>query len=381
VENWSGSGSVPPNAPIKPRQPFGNIVCSISGILELWGDGLAVSSPQAANRLRLESRSIFSCELDLGVGVEFPSVIVGGRKRSAIAVSSIGSTILNKCGECSSPYDSQSRSTTGYLMGSEHGHRFPSITSASSPRSVAALVCLVVAVSYLAPKLEGAMILNPKTVWPFWPGSAILVSVLLLVPTRIWPILISAAFVTFALYDLEAGVPLRSVAWFFPANTVQVLTSSLCLRYFFHGVPRLNSVKAVAKYAFFAVILAPAGAAFFSANGIGGNYWEGWRVCFLSEALAFVTLTPAILSWITEGPAWVRKPRVCYLEPAALLTGLVLLSYVIFAEEGGGFTEFARAGVEPYLLTVPHLQHLPEAGQDGCETRLSSAGQQATPIV
>jgi hypothetical protein len=46
-----------------------------------------------------------------------------------------------------------------------------------------------------------------------------------------------------------------------------------------------------------------------------------------------------------------------------------------------GFTEFARAAVEPYLLTVPHLQHLPEAGQDGCETRLSSAGQQATPIV
>ena len=76
-----------------------------------------------------------------------------------------------------------------------------------------------------------------------------------------------------------------------------------------------------------------------------------------------------------------RKPRACYLEPAALITGLVVLSYVIFAEEGGGFTEFARAGVEPYLLTVPHLQHLPEAGQDGCETRLSSAGQQATPIV
>jgi TM2 domain-containing membrane protein YozV len=82
-------------------------------------------------------------------------------------------------------------------------------------------------------------------------------------------------------------------------------------------------VKAVAKYSFFAVILAPLGAAFFSANGIGGHYWEGWRVCFLSEALAFVTLTPAILSWITEGPAWVRKPRACYLEPAALITGLV----------------------------------------------------------
>src|SRR6185437_5824949 len=183
---------------------------------------------------------------------------------------------------------------TGYVMGREDGHRFPSITRASSPRSVAALVCLVVALSYLAPKLEGAMIQNPRTVWPFWPGSAILVSVLLLVPGRIWPILIPAAFATFALYDLEVGVPIKAIAWFIPANTVQVLTSAFCLRYCFHGVPRLNSVKAVVKYSFFAVILAPAGAAFSSANGIGESYWIGWRVCFLSEAIAFVTLTPAI---------------------------------------------------------------------------------------
>ena len=235
-------------------------------------------------------------------------------------------------------------------MGNEHGHRLPRISNGSSPLSVAALVCLVVALSYLVPKLEGAMIQNPRTVWPFWPGSAILVSVLLLVPGRIWPILIPAAFATFALYDLEAGVPIKSIAWFIPANTVQVLTSALCLRYFFHDVPRLNSVKAVAKYSFFAVILAPVGAAFFSANGIGGNYWEGWRVCFLSEALAFVTLTPAILSWITEGPAWMRKPRACYLEPAALITGLVVLSYVIFAEAGRHHSPALLYSLVPFLL-------------------------------
>jgi len=228
--------------------------------------------------------------------------------------------------------------------------RFRSITSASSPLSTLVLVCLVVALSYIAPKLEGAMIQNPQTVWPFWPGSAILVSILLLVPTRVWPILIPAAFATFVLYDLQAGVPIKAIAWFIPANTVQVLTSALCLRYFFDGVPRLNSVKAVAKYSFFAVILAPAGAAVFSANGIGGNYWEGWKVCFLSEALAFVTLTPAILSWISEGPAWMRKPRACYLEPAALITGLVVLSYVIFAEPGRHYSPALLYSLVPFLL-------------------------------
>ena len=194
------------------------------------------------------------------------------------------------------------------------------------------------------------MIQNPQTVWPFWPGCAILVSILLLVPGRIWPILIPAAFATFALFDLEAGVSIKSIAWFLPANTIQVLTSALCLRYSFHDVPRLNSVKAVAKYSFFAVILAPAGAALFSANGIGGNYWEGWKVCFLSEALAFVTLPPVILSWITEGPAWLRKPRAYYLEPAALIVGLVLLSYVIFAEAGRQYSPALLYSLVPFLL-------------------------------
>jgi len=194
------------------------------------------------------------------------------------------------------------------------------------------------------------MILNPKTVWPFWPGCAILVSVLLLVPGRIWPILIPAAFATFALYDVEAGVPIKSIAWFIPANTVEVLTSALCLRYFFDGVPRLNSVKVLAKYSFFAVILAPVGAAFFSANGIEASYWKGWRVCVLSEALAFVTLTPAILSWVSEGPAWMRKPRACYLEPAALITGLVLLSYVIFAEPARHYSPGLLYSLVPFLL-------------------------------
>ena len=238
----------------------------------------------------------------------------------------------------------------GMSWAAEHVRRFPSITSASSPLSTAALVCLVVALSYLAPKLEGAMILNPRTVWPVWPGCAILVSILLLVRGKVWPILIPAAFATFALYDLEAGVPIRSIAWFIPANTVQVLTSALCLRYYFHGIPRLNSVKAIANYSFFAVILAPCLAAFFSAYGIEGSYWEGWKVCFLSEALAFVTLTPAILSWVSEGPAFVRKPRTYHLEAVALIAGLILLSYLTFDASGRGYSPVLLYSLIPFLL-------------------------------
>jgi len=105
-------------------------------------------------------------------------------------------------------------------------------------------------------------------VWPLWPGCALLVSALLLVPRRIWPIIIPTAFAAFVLYDLQAGVPIRSIAWFIAADTFQVLTAALGVRYFLGGAPRLNSVMALGQYLFFAVLLAPSTAAFISAFGV-----------------------------------------------------------------------------------------------------------------
>ena len=106
---------------------------------------------------------------------------------------------------------------------------------------------MTTALSYLVPKLVGIWTSNPQTVWPLWPGCAILVTGLLFVRASVWPLLIPASFVGFALADLQAGVPLSSIVWFIPGNTVEVLISALGLRYCFDGVPKLNSVKALAK--------------------------------------------------------------------------------------------------------------------------------------
>ncbi len=219
-----------------------------------------------------------------------------------------------------------------------------------SPLQTAILACLVATLSYLAPRLEGALILHPQTVWPLWPGCALLVSVLLLVPRRIWPILIPVSFAAFVLYDLQAGVPIGSIAWFIPADTVQVLIAAFCLSYFFGGVPRLHSVRNMATYSFFAVLLAPSAAAFLSAFGVLGDYWTSWRISFLSEVLAFVTLTPAVLGWVSDGPSWVRKSRAYHLEFAALIAGLVLLSYITFtASESRGLPALLYSLV-PFLV-------------------------------
>src|SRR5260370_15041309 len=114
------------------------------------------------------------------------------------------------------------------------------MTKPKSPLQTVILVCLVLLVSYFAPKLAGALLLHPKTAWPLWPGCAVLVSVLLFVPRRIWPVVIAAAFAWFILYDLQAGVPIGSIAWFIQADTGKLLVAALGLSIFFAGRPRLT---------------------------------------------------------------------------------------------------------------------------------------------
>ena len=212
------------------------------------------------------------------------------------------------------------------------------------------LVCFVAALSYLAARLGGILIVRPETLSPLWPGCVLLVSVLLLVPRRIWPILIATAFGAFVLYDLQAGMPIRSTAWLILADTVEVLTAALCLSYFFDGVPQLNSVKALAKYSFFAVILAPFAGAFVGALATSGNYWTSWRVSFFSEALAFLTLMPALLSWASKVPAWAKKSGTYYLEAAALIAALVLLGYITLVAPGRNSSPGLLYALVPVLL-------------------------------
>jgi PAS domain S-box-containing protein len=193
-------------------------------------------------------------------------------------------------------------------------------------------------------------VLRPEMVWPLWPGCAFLVAVLLLTPRKIWPILIAAGFAGFVLYDLQAGLTLRSTAWLILSDTIEVLIAALGVSYSFEGVPRLNSVKSLAKYSFFAIILAPLSAAFIGTVAFGGNDWTRSRIDFFTEALALLTLTPAILSWVSTKREWARKPRAFYVEAAALIAGLVLLGYVAFMAPGRSSLPALLYSLLPFLL-------------------------------
>jgi PAS domain S-box-containing protein len=214
----------------------------------------------------------------------------------------------------------------------------------------AMLVCLVAILSYVAAKLGGALVLRPQMVWPLWPGCAFLIAVLLLVPRKIWPILIAAGLAGFVLDDLQSGLTLRSTALLILADTVEVLIAALGVSYSFNGVPRLNSVKSLARYSLFAVILAPASAAFVGMLTLEGGNWSSWRIASFTGALANLTLIPAILSWMSMRHAWEQKSRAYYLEAVALIAGLVLLGYTAFVAPGRSSSPVLLYSLLPFLL-------------------------------
>jgi PAS domain S-box-containing protein len=204
--------------------------------------------------------------------------------------------------------------------------------------------------SYLAAELGGLMVLRPQMIWPLWPGCALLTAMLLWTPRKLWPAILVAGLAGFALYDLREGLSLRATALFLAADAVEVLIAALGVTYMFGGVPRLHSVKSLAKYSLFAVVLAPVSVASVAATGSAGEYHIAWRIGFLTEALAQLTLTPAILNWIKFRLTPAERQRARYREAALMSAGLLTLAYVTFAAPGIGNRPALLYSLVPFLM-------------------------------
>ncbi len=225
------------------------------------------------------------------------------------------------------------------------------IANETSPLRKALLLLLTATVCYMAAKLGGFLIIRePQTLWPLWPGCAVLVAILLVQPRNTWPLVMAAGLAGFVLYDLQAGVSIGSVAWLILADTLEILVAAWGVSYALGSVPRLNSLKALAKYSFFTVILASVIVSTIGIYGLNGDRWISWRISFLSEGLAFLTVTPAILGWVGEARRWVRASFRYYLEASLVIVALSYLSYLMFVARGGSYPPALLYSLVPFLL-------------------------------
>jgi PAS domain S-box-containing protein len=213
------------------------------------------------------------------------------------------------------------------------------------------LASVVAVICYLAAKLGGILVIQTTgTACPLWPGCAVLVAILLLVPRKIWLPLLIAGLAAFAVYDLEVGLSIQAIAWLILADTVEILVAAWGVSNVLKGPPQLNSLKALTKYSFFAVFLSPLIVATLGIRGFNDAPWASWRISFLSEALAFLTFAPAILGlvgkhWFSLRTDW---PRL--LEAATLTTTLTALSYFIFLAPGNSYPPGLLYSLVPFLI-------------------------------
>jgi len=204
--------------------------------------------------------------------------------------------------------------------------------------------------SYLAAWLSDLLVLRPQMIWPLWPGCAFLVSVLLRTRTKIlWPALLLSGLAGFALYDIQIGLNARSTVLFLLSDAVQILIAASGMRLVVSGVGCLNSVSSLAQYSFF-VILAPMLVTPLVARSLGGVYRTTWPISFLSEALALLTLTPALLSWSRIALTRQKKTFAHYFEATSMFLGLLILSYLAFASPAYGFRPARLYALVPFLL-------------------------------
>ena len=191
-------------------------------------------------------------------------------------------------------------------------------------------IALVAALSYVSACLGGALVLRPAMLYPLWPGCAFLVAVLLLSPRKMWPAILVAGIAGVFVYDLTLGrLPVTSSMLLTLADTLEILIAAAVVQYVFGGTPRFNSVKTLLKYGLIALVAAGS-AAFIGAIPPQGSYWANWRLSFLTEALALLTITPCILSWAESLMSKLRERPAYYSEAVVLCISLLCVAYVTF---------------------------------------------------
>src|SRR5215472_17232102 len=199
--------------------------------------------------------------------------------------------------------------------------RMPSPDAANSrfPFRTAMLVCGVAMLCYVAAVVGHTLRIPPdRMAAPFWPATALLAGVLMLVPRRIWPLLTAVGLGAMVASDWTR-VPLRSLVWITLGDFVGVVVPAFVVCRLFDGTPHLDTPKALVKYSLVAVILAPLLSALVGAKAPLSNvgYWVRWRLWIVADALAFLAVAPAVLTWASQGRAWSRNSR-SYVELAAL---------------------------------------------------------------
>ena len=173
--------------------------------------------------------------------------------------------------------------------------------------------------------------LPPLFVSPVWPTNSILLCALVVTPVRHWWAYALAGFFSSVNHNAHTGAPFLHIPVFLSADTIEVVGAALGVRLFAGGIGAFESPRNLVAY-LIVVVLAPFASSFVAALAAPGEtHWILWRSWFLTDASGYLTLAPAILTWISfpRTTLW-SASRARNLEAGLLGAGLLLTTARVF---------------------------------------------------
>jgi signal transduction histidine kinase len=211
---------------------------------------------------------------------------------------------------------------------------------------------------YVATQVAWALCFPDSKVSLFFPPHAVLISILLFVPTRQWWAYMLAAASAHFLATQQAHWPTVYALHCEVFDAVQHVGAAAGIRMLIKSPLKAITLRDAILFVLIAVVLVPFGTAFWGASftvsyGFGTHYWIEWRNLGISNAVTAVVLIPAFL--LGAHHLFVRRPRAPsprrVLEAALVGACMVALGIFVFDKTPAG------ASASPALLytTIPLL--------------------------
>jgi signal transduction histidine kinase len=207
---------------------------------------------------------------------------------------------------------------------------------------------------YAATWVAWALCFPDSKVSLIFPPHAVLVAILLAVPTRRWWAYTLAAAAAHFLATQQAGWPLAYALTCEAFDAVQNVGAAAGIRLLIRSPLRSITLRDALLFVLVAVVVVPFGTAFWGASftvsyGFGTRYWIEWRNLGISNAVTAVVLVPVFL--LGGHHLFVRRPRALptarVVEAALVGAGTVALGIFVFDSTAAG------PNTSPALLYAP----------------------------
>jgi PAS domain S-box-containing protein len=221
-----------------------------------------------------------------------------------------------------------------------------------SPRTVVQVLATGV-VYYLATQTAWVLTFPDSKVSLFFPPHAVLVSILLLVPTRHWWAYTLAAAGTHFFATQQDHWPVVYAMQCEAFDAVKNVLAAAMIRAFIKSPFGRLTLRDAVSFVLIAVVIVPFGtalwgAAFTVSNNFGTHYWIEWRNLGISNGVTAIVLVPIILIGVHQRFTSVvnAAPRRI-LEACVLAAGTVVVGYIAFDRSPAG------PDTSPALLYAP----------------------------